>query len=310
MRGVLVDTGPLVAVIDADDAFHDRCVQALKEIREPLFAVWPVISEAMHLVGALAAQERLWDVLEEGRLQLLPLETADMSRMRALMKKYSDLPMDLADAALVRVAERGDCTRSSPSIRRTSMCTACRAAGGSGCCRERPAGPKGPALLLKQRNAREGRRSRARLQVRVDVRQVAVGNDLLRVRWHLVRRAPDVRREPREGEVPASQPRTRGAALTFVPVALPAADADPQLLARFRVSGGRCWCLRGRLRRRPGTRDGGNQHQRCNKYRRFHMRHRGCVTTSTSAGSPFFTTASARWSAGPRSFAFAIGPSA
>lgn len=106
MRGVLVDTGPLVAVIDADDAFHDRCVQALKEIRQPLFTVWPVITEAMHLVGSLIAQEKLWDVLEEGGLHLLPLETADMSRMRELMKKYADLPMDLADAALVRVAER------------------------------------------------------------------------------------------------------------------------------------------------------------------------------------------------------------
>lgn len=106
MRGVLVDTGPLVAVIDADDAFHDRCVQALKEIRQPLFTVWPVITEAMHLVGSLIAQEKLWDVLEEGGLHLLPLETPDMSRMRELMKKYADLPMDLADAALVRVAER------------------------------------------------------------------------------------------------------------------------------------------------------------------------------------------------------------
>jgi len=106
VRGILVDTGPLVAVIDADDAYHHRCVQALKQIREPLFTVWPVMTEAMHLVGSLAAQERLWDVLEEERLKLLPLETDDMPRMRALMKKYADLPMDLADAALVRVAER------------------------------------------------------------------------------------------------------------------------------------------------------------------------------------------------------------
>lgn len=106
MRGVLVDTGPLVAVIDADDAFHERCVGALRQIRDPLFTVWPVITEAMHLIGSIAAQERLWDVLEERRLELLPLEAADISRMRALMTKYADRPMDLADAALVRVAER------------------------------------------------------------------------------------------------------------------------------------------------------------------------------------------------------------
>jgi hypothetical protein len=96
----------VVAAIDADDAFHDRCVQALKTIREPLFTVWPVITEAMHLVGSPMAQEKLWDVLEEEGLRLLALDTTDIAGVRALMKKYADLPMDLADAALVRVAER------------------------------------------------------------------------------------------------------------------------------------------------------------------------------------------------------------
>ena len=85
---------------------HERCVDALRPIREPLLTVWPIITEAMHLVGSPAAQERLWEVLEEGRLELLPLDRADIPRMRSLMKKYADLPMDLADAALVRVAER------------------------------------------------------------------------------------------------------------------------------------------------------------------------------------------------------------
>lgn len=106
MRGVLVDTGSLVAIIEASDPFHDRCVEALATITEPLFTVWPVISEAMHLVGIAVAQERLWGVLEEEQLRLLALEAADLSPIRALMKKYARLPMDLADAALVHVAAR------------------------------------------------------------------------------------------------------------------------------------------------------------------------------------------------------------
>ena len=106
MRGVLVDTGPLVAVINADDAFHEGCVQALKDIQEPLFTVWPVITEAMHLVGSIAAQQTLWDVLEEQRLRIIALDAFDLPYIRALMTKYADLPMDLADAALVRVADR------------------------------------------------------------------------------------------------------------------------------------------------------------------------------------------------------------
>ena len=110
MRGVLVDTGPLVAILDSSDAFHDRCVDVLHQLRDPLFTVWPVITEAMHLVGSPVAQERLWDVLEEGGLRLQPLEASDVPRMRALMQKYRDRPMDLADAAIVRVAEREQLT--------------------------------------------------------------------------------------------------------------------------------------------------------------------------------------------------------
>lgn len=72
---VLVDAGPLIALIHADDQHHRRCVATFQQLTEPLGTVWPVLTEAM-------------------------------SRMRELMKKYRDLPMDLADAALVAVAER------------------------------------------------------------------------------------------------------------------------------------------------------------------------------------------------------------
>jgi predicted nucleic acid-binding protein len=106
VRGVLVDTGPLVATIDRDDEFHERCVALWREMREPLLTVWPVITEAMHLVGSPVAQERLWDVIEHQALQVVALGAPDVPRMRALMKKYSDRPMDLAHAAIVRVAER------------------------------------------------------------------------------------------------------------------------------------------------------------------------------------------------------------
>lgn len=56
--------------------------------------------------GRPTVQEKLWDVLEAQSLRLLALDTTDVAGIRALMKKYADLPMDLADAALVRVAER------------------------------------------------------------------------------------------------------------------------------------------------------------------------------------------------------------
>ena len=54
------------------------------------------------------AQEALWEMIEMGAVEILPLGIDDVPRMKQLMRKYRerDLPMDLADAALVRVAER------------------------------------------------------------------------------------------------------------------------------------------------------------------------------------------------------------
>ena len=107
MRGVLVDAGPLVALLDRGDPKHAECVAALKTLRAPLVTVWPAFTEAMYLLReSWPAQKALWSRLETDALGLAPLDEADAPRMRELMEKYRDLPMDLADAALVRVAER------------------------------------------------------------------------------------------------------------------------------------------------------------------------------------------------------------
>jgi predicted nucleic acid-binding protein len=104
---ILVDAGPLVALVDADDQHHDKCVAALREIREPLATVWPPLVEAMYLLSDQPlAQEALWEMLDRGAVLMLPIDSTDIPRIRELMRKYANRPMDLADAALVRVAER------------------------------------------------------------------------------------------------------------------------------------------------------------------------------------------------------------
>jgi uncharacterized protein len=104
---VLVDAGPLVALIDRSDSHHQACQEALTAIREPLATVWPAFTEAMYLLRSSAnAQRMLWDMLNVGGVGFIELGTDDCPRMRELLWKYRDLPMDLADAALVRVAER------------------------------------------------------------------------------------------------------------------------------------------------------------------------------------------------------------
>lgn len=105
---VLVDTGPLVALLDRSDRHHAACRKTFESLTEPIRTVWPVISEAFFLldrVSPLAFQDLLQEI-SAGSIELLGLDRADVPRMQELMLKYADLPMDLADAAIVSAAER------------------------------------------------------------------------------------------------------------------------------------------------------------------------------------------------------------
>ena len=96
-----------MALLHSSDRHHDRCLSALREQTEPLLTVWPAFTEAMYLLGfSWQAQEALWQFVGRGALRFALLDERDAPRMQELMETYRDLPMDLADAALVRVAER------------------------------------------------------------------------------------------------------------------------------------------------------------------------------------------------------------
>ena len=111
---ILVDAGPLVAIIDRGEADHVRCVAALSSVTLPLVTTWPAFTEAMYLLGEAESwpgQEALWRLVERGDLEVAEISAGARMRMRALMEKYHDLPMDLAAASLVAVAEERRLTR-------------------------------------------------------------------------------------------------------------------------------------------------------------------------------------------------------
>lgn len=104
----LTDAGPLIALIDAGEPDHERCVGALSEIELPLVTTWPAFTEAMYLLGRAAgwpAQEALWRMALRGDMEVAALAADAAKRAARLMERYSDLPMDLADATLVALAE-------------------------------------------------------------------------------------------------------------------------------------------------------------------------------------------------------------
>ena len=107
MSGVLADASFLIALLDDDDAAHRRAAEAMPLLRQPLYSVWPAVGEAMYYFDDLPrGQEALCDLVEDGTIEMLPIGREDVARMKALLRQYRDLPMDFADAALVRVAER------------------------------------------------------------------------------------------------------------------------------------------------------------------------------------------------------------
>jgi uncharacterized protein len=103
---ILVDTGPLVALFDPRDWQHDRCVKALKRIREPLSTTVPVLTEAFHMLRPESpGSGRLREFVEEGGLSVWLFDRPSLTRAFELMERYADHPMDLADASLVAAAE-------------------------------------------------------------------------------------------------------------------------------------------------------------------------------------------------------------
>ena len=108
MRDVLLDTGPLVAVLDARDQWHDRCTQAFPAMVHRCVTTEAVVTEACHL--ALRGG-RAWAPLEfllGARIPILGVETGGHRRALTLMERFGALPMDYADASLVAAAEALD----------------------------------------------------------------------------------------------------------------------------------------------------------------------------------------------------------
>ena len=107
MKRVLVDTGPLVAILSRRDEHHTTCVHALRDLPGPLFSCWPVITEAVWLLRAYPrAVQQLLKSIGSGFVELLPLGSTEAKAIADVMKRYENIRPQLADATLVYLADR------------------------------------------------------------------------------------------------------------------------------------------------------------------------------------------------------------
>jgi predicted nucleic acid-binding protein len=103
---LLVDTGPLVALLDRSDARHSWAVEVFKTLRPPLLTCEAVLAEAWHLLsGSGPSRGALSHLHINGILQVAFDFHNESAAVWRLLDKYSDVPMDYADACLVRMAE-------------------------------------------------------------------------------------------------------------------------------------------------------------------------------------------------------------
>lgn len=109
MRPVLLDTGVIVATLDKSERFHRVCVETISEIRAPLVTCESVIAESCYLSRNLkgAAEDILANV-EEGIFQMPVGLAQTASQVRAILRKYRDTKIDLADACLIYLAAELD----------------------------------------------------------------------------------------------------------------------------------------------------------------------------------------------------------
>ena len=114
---ILIDAGPLIALIDVrDKQNHPGCLAAFQALSTAPLTTWPCVAEASYLLGQIngwLAQAMLLGLLKSGSIVIHntrhdtrhDTRETELERIHQLMEQYQNVPMDLADASLVSLAE-------------------------------------------------------------------------------------------------------------------------------------------------------------------------------------------------------------
>jgi predicted nucleic acid-binding protein len=108
---LVLDTGPILALLDAGDPAHERCVALVERLGEDLVVPATVLVEVDYWVLKLLGPDA-WVVFVEdvasGAYRFAPLEIDDVQRAAELERQYADLDLGLVDASVIALCERLD----------------------------------------------------------------------------------------------------------------------------------------------------------------------------------------------------------
>ena len=104
---IVVDSGPIIALFDLGDPYHERAKQFVRGSQRTLISTIAVLTEAMYVLQRnLTARKNLLDWVQRGAVALRDPTVSDFPRIAELLEKYADLPMDFTDAVVVALCER------------------------------------------------------------------------------------------------------------------------------------------------------------------------------------------------------------
>ena len=104
---ILVDSGPLIALFDGSDKYHKKVLNFLRGFEGKLITTWAVITEVSHLLDFnLNVQLDFLSWVEQGGVELYEIRQFEIADIVKSMQKYTNVPMDLADATLLYIAHK------------------------------------------------------------------------------------------------------------------------------------------------------------------------------------------------------------
>jgi predicted nucleic acid-binding protein len=107
MKKILIDSGPLIALFDHNDKYHATSVEFIRNNNSELVTTLASVTETLHLLDFNRnAQIDFLGWVNAGAVTLEPVTSDDLQRIKKLIIKYSDLPMDFADGCLVFLGEK------------------------------------------------------------------------------------------------------------------------------------------------------------------------------------------------------------
>ena len=107
MKRILIDSGPLIALFDSSDKYHKISVSFIKNKPYQLVTSLASVTEALHLLDFnRKAQTDCLSWIISGAVSIEDIGLEDLIRIKELIVKYADMPMDFADACLVRLGEK------------------------------------------------------------------------------------------------------------------------------------------------------------------------------------------------------------